>query len=82
MLLVSLNKLTFIHRICFSRFNGASFKFEPSSKFAHDWVSLGSFHNFPFVTGGYHSTNGLKTEILEYGTWIQVEDYPFSNGDR
>ena len=83
MLLVSLNKHTFIHRICFSRFNGTSFKPEPSSKFAHDWSSLGSYRDSPFVTGGFHPTNGLKTEILDYNRkWNQAEDYPFSNGDR
>ena len=81
MLLVNLNKPTLIHRICFSRFNGTSFKPEPSSMFAHDWTSLGSYRNSPFVTGGFHPTNGLKTEILG-SKWNQADDYPFSNGDR
>ena len=69
------------------RFNGTSFKNEPSSKYSHKRVyALGSYRNSPFVTGSYYSTNGanLKTEILDYkaGKWIQVKDYPFSNSDR
>ena len=42
-----------------------------------------------FVTGSYLGDNGrafsgLETEILDYasGTWVQVEDYPFSENDR
>ena len=69
----------------FSRFNGTSFKTEPSSKFSHKLVkALGFYRNSPFVTGSHSSTNGLKTEILDYKErkWIQAKDYPFSNGDR
>ena len=67
----------------FSSFNGETFKTEPSSKFPHGYVyALGSYRNSPFVTGHY-STNGLKTEILNYGSeeWVQADDYPFSNGN-
>ena len=47
-------------------------------------MALGSYQNSPFVTGHYSSTNGLKTEILNYDSeeWKQLADYPFSNGDR
>ena len=47
-------------------------------------MALGSYRNSPFVTGQDSSTNGLKTEILNYGAqnWQQVADYPFSNRDR
>ena len=47
-------------------------------------MSLGSYRNSPFVTGGYSSTYGLKTEILDYeaGQWNIAADYPFSNSDR
>ena len=67
------------------RFDGATFKTEPSSQFSHLYVgALGSYRNSPFVTGGYYSTDGLKTEILFYdiGEWIQAPDYPFSNTNR
>ena len=69
----------------FSSFNGETFKTEASSKFPHKYVfALGSYQNSPFVTGQDSSTNGLKTEILNYGSeeWVQAGDYPFSNGDR
>ena len=84
MLLVSLNKFTFIHRICFSRFNGASFEPEPSSMFSHYHVyALGSYRNCPFVTGSFTRSRrrSMKTERLDYkaGKWIQEKDYPFSN---
>ena len=74
-----------IDPIYFFSFNGATFKTEPSSKFPHKEVmALGSYRNSPFVTGHYSSTNGLKTEILDYNSqkWEQLADYPFSNGDR
>ena len=74
-----------IDHIIFSRFNGASFKTEPSSKFPHYYVmGLGSYRNSPFVTGHLSSTNGLKTEILDYDSqkWEQLADYPFSTGNR
>ena len=47
-------------------------------------MALGSYRNSPFVTGHHSSTNGLKTEILNYGSkeWEQAGDYPFSNGNR
>ena len=47
-------------------------------------MALGSYRNSPFVTGQNSATNGLKTEILNYslGEWVQVDDYPFSNGNR
>ena len=68
-----------------SRFDGGSFKNEPSSTFPHlDVSSLASYRGSPFVTGGVSSEYGLKTEILDYksGQWNQEEDYPFSDGDR
>ena len=74
-----------IDPIYFFSFNGATFKTEPSSKFPHrEVMALGSYRNSPFVTGHYSSTNGLKTEILDYDSqkWEQLADYPFSNGDR
>ena len=51
-------------------------------------MSLGSYRDSPFVTGGYAgfagAVDGLETEILDYasGTWVQAEDYPFSRNDR
>ena len=50
----------------------------------YDVMSLGSYRDSPFVTGQYSSTNGLKTEILDYDheKWEQLADYPFSNGNR
>ena len=68
-----------------SSFNGETFKTEASSSFPHKFVyALGSYRNSPFVTGHHSSTNGLKTEILNYEPeeWEQAGDYPFSNGDR
>ena len=70
------------------RFDGVSFKTEPSSKFPHFFVfSLGSYRQSPFVTGNdYYWTEGtgLKTEILDYDgrEWMPAADYPFSNSDR
>ena len=61
------------------------FKTEPSTKFPHENIDvLGSYRNSPFVTGHGSSENGLKTEILNYGSgeWEQAGDYPFSSGDR
>ena len=69
----------FSHQNYFSRFDGARFKPEPSSKFSHSLVlALGSYQNSPFVTGS-QETYGLKTEILDYkkGKWMQVKDYPY-----
>ena len=66
------------------RFNGDSFKYEPSSKFSHLLVhALGSYRQKPFVTGSSSPANGLKTEILNYksGQWYPAQDYPFSYGD-
>ena len=47
-------------------------------------MALGSYRNSPFVTGQNSLTNGLKTEILNYGSeeWEPAGDYPFSNRDR
>ena len=67
------------------RFNGESFKTEPSSKFPHKYVlALGSYKNSPFVTGQDSSTNGLKTENFNFESkeWAQLADYQFSNGNR
>ena len=59
-------------------------KREPSSKYPHAYVALGSYRNSPFVTGSYSSTYGLKTEILDHESakWVQANDYPFADGDR
>ena len=52
-------------------------------------MSLGSYRDSPFVTGGYAgwgntAIDGLETEILDYasGTWVQADDYPFSDTGR
>ena len=47
-------------------------------------LALGSYRDSPFVTGGHHPTDGLKTEILNYNAeqWFEAKEYPFSNGDR
>ena len=65
----------------FFRFNGNSFKTEPSSKYSHENVgALGNYRGSPFVTGG---NTGVKkrtvTEILNYKSqeWNQADDYPF-----
>ena len=66
-------------------FDGTSFEIEASSKFSHSNVlALGSYRDSPFVTGQYSSSDGLKTEILDYasGQWNEAADYPFSYGDR
>ena len=71
--------------IYFFSFDGETFKTEASTKFLHQNVmALGSYRNSPFVTGHGSSTNGLKTEILNYksGTWEEGSEYPFSNGNR
>ena len=78
-------KISDTHQDYCSRFDGTSFKTEPSSKFPHKAVgALGSYRHSAFVTGSYSSTNGLKTEILDYQAkqWHQADDFPFSNGDR
>ena len=62
-----------------------TFKDEPSSEFPHAYVlSLGSYKGSPFVTGHADSTNGVKTEILDYlsGQWQRAASYPFSNENR
>ena len=69
----------------YSSFNGETFKTEASTKFLHQNVmALGSYRNSPFVTGHGSSTNGFKTEILNYksGNWEEGTEYPFSNGNR
>ena len=81
---VSRNIFNFILNGTF-RYNGETLKIEPSSKYSHALVyALGSYRNSPFVTGHYSSTNGLKTEILDYdaGQWNEAVEYPYSNGDR
>jgi len=86
------NTFSFGIMLCFSSyadkechsFDGKTLKTEPSSKFSHYSVyALGSYRKSPFVTGGWNPAS-LKTEILHYeaGYWYQVDDYPFSNGDR
>ena len=77
-----LKKIIFIFQNYFSRFNGISFKTEPSSKFSHWYTyALGSYRKSPFVTGCYWSSDGLKTEILDYKAqkWFEVKDYPFAS---
>ena len=84
---VSLNekKNNLSNRNCIPSFNGTTFKTEASSKFPHlNVMALGSYRNLPFVTGHNSPTNGLKTEIFNYGSgeWELTHDYPFSNGNR
>ena len=77
-----LNKIISIRQKYFSRFNGITFKTEPSSKFSHRYTyALGSYRNSPFVTGRYSSFYGLETEILDYKSkkWTEVKDYPFAS---
>ena len=68
------------------RFDGVDFKPEAASHYGHQMVrALGNYKNSPFVTGSQYQRNGyLKTEILDYEsrTWIEVDDYPFSSGDK
>ena len=73
----------------FSRYNGVRFKIEQSSQWFHELVyALGSYRGSPFVTGTKRVDQfdwGLKTEIFHSEStrkWIQVADYPFSNGNR
>ena len=47
---------------------------------------MGSYRKSPFVTGSeldVGSKEGLKTEILDHAAekWIEVADYPFTNGE-
>ena len=75
-----LNEIISIRQNYFSRFNGISFKTEPSSMFEHKYANaLGSYRNSPFITGSY--SLGLQTEILDYKAkkWTQVTDYPFTS---
>ena len=79
------SKVNWPHQNDFSSFDGETFKTEASTKFPHYYVkALGPYRNSPFVTGHSSETNGLKTEILNYGSeqWEQAGDYPFSSGDR
>ena len=66
----------------FSSFDGTTFQSEANSRFPHVSISLGNYRNSPFATGGH--PNFVQTEILDYATstWVQVDDYPFSNTDR
>ena len=78
-------KLNWPHQNYFCSFNGETLKAEASSNFPHRGVyAVGSYRNSPFVTGSSSFTNGLKTEILNYGSgeWEQAGDYPFTNGNR
>ena len=64
------------------RFDGATFKTEPSTRYTHESVmALGSYRNSPFVTGSGNFKDGLKTEILDYEakTWTEVKEYPFES---
>ena len=77
-----LDKIISTRQNYFSRFNGTSFKTEPSSKFSHTYTfALGSYRYSPFVTGSEGYLGGLKTEILDNKTqkWTEVEDYPFAS---
>ena len=50
-----------------------------SSNFPHiDIMALGSYKNYPFITG---SINNVKTEIFDYGAgnWLEADDYPFES---
>ena len=78
------NKIISFRQNYFLRFNGISFKTEPSSKFSHrETDALGSYRNSPFVTGSLILDpvySGLKTEILDYKAqkWTEVKEYPFT----
>ena len=80
--------LEFLH-IYFS-FNGSTFQTEPSTTFAHYLTtSLGNYRDSPFITGSRDNASGqvidaLKTEILNYesSTWVQADDFPFSNSQQ
>ena len=63
-------------------FDGTTFQSEASSIFPHKICPLGNYKDSPFVTG--HHPGGIQTEILDYeaGSWIQVDDYPFSNANE
>jgi len=68
----------------FSRFDGKTYKAEPSSKYQHSNVNvLGVYKGDPFVTGSYSPPN-RKTEILDNYSkqWIVVANYPFNSGDQ
>ena len=80
-----MKKINLSYRNYIPSFNGTAFKTEASSKFPHlNVMALGSYRNLPFVTGHNSPTNGLKTEIFNYGSgeWELTHDYPFSNGNR
>ena len=70
------------------RFDGRSFKTEPSSNYPHKYETvLGLYKGMPFVTGSYtvQDTPNKKTEILDHTSkqWNVVDDYPFAgDGDR
>ena len=56
-----------------------SIKKELSSNYAHEKVSLGSYRDRPFVTGGYKHS---KTEILmltDSFMWESKSDFPFGS---
>ena len=72
-----------------SSFDGTNFQSEASSIFPHYHVqAVGNYRDSPFVTGGIPpsggTTGGLETEILDYATstWVQGDDYPFSNNNQ
>ena len=67
----------------FSSYDGTRFQTEASSNFPHHHTgSLGNYKDSPFITGNH--PGGIETEILDYGadTWVQVDDYPFSNANE
>ena len=66
-----------------SSFDGTNFQSETSSLFPHRYVlALGNYRDSPFAVGNYPT--GLETEVLDYATrtWVQGDDYPFSNNNQ
>ena len=85
MSLVSYDKNQRLFQSEISSFDGTNFQSEASSIFPHYHVqALGNYRDSPFVTGGIPQNGGLETEVLDYATstWVQGDDYPFSNTDR
>ena len=65
----------------YCRFDGNTIQSEASSNFPHARVgALGSYQNSPFVTGHSYES-GVKTEILDFetNTWVEADDFPFTN---
>ena len=64
------------HSMMVSSNGTISIKKELSSNYGHERVSLGSYRDRPFVTGGYKQS---KTEILNIDSWKSKSDFPFGS---